>query len=365
MDRKEIDLLIFREKLNFKFNFINILTVFINPTLSYIPQILPLTKMVNTFLVDVDFYNSARKLDYRRLGKQRVEAEQIHSGIVQLRLMAQIAGIPDFPVGTNTSIKERQDWVNAVLEAFQRNCVKSLLIPNGVNLLPIQNGRYTFPATPIKMVPFYRKGSQPAQPAQPARVAFGNKLIQINSNEVIEVRGKREKIVSQGKLSDYLSPNDILLTTGFKRHPALIMWLGFETALQAYINAHIRAWVERGYKNTMQGYDGNLECFARPLWTLDPKVIDNYKAALIVKEITREEDAWYVLQDDFVDAWISKDTILSVAPLADINIEVNRKKFKELIYKIYTAQPNTKEWYDYYTPEDLLSFGHFPGYIWQ
>ena len=340
---------------------------------------LPVTKMVNTFLVDVDFYNSARKLDYRRLGKQRVEAEQIHTGIVQLRLMAQIAGILDFPINKDTSLKERQGWVNEVLEAFQRNGVKSLLIPNGVNLLPVQNGRYTFPSTPIKMIPFYTAKSKALfnqEGAQPKRVEFGNKLIQSGSH-VTEVRGKREKIVSQGKLADYLSPNDILLTTGFKRHPALIMWLGFETALQAYINAHIRAWVERGYKNTMQGYNVNLECFARPLWTLDPNVIDNYKAALIVKEITREEDAWYVLQDDFVDAWISKDNMLVVAvheALSDADIEEKRKKFKELISKIYTTatpsnttQPptKTKEWYDYYTPEYLLSFGHFPGYIWQ
>lgn len=37
--------------------------------------------MVNTFLPYADAYRSARALDYRRLGKQRVECKQIHMAL--------------------------------------------------------------------------------------------------------------------------------------------------------------------------------------------------------------------------------------------------------------------------------------------
>ena len=39
--------------------------------------------------------------------------------------------------------------------------------------------------------------------------------------------------------------------TGWLNHPATLMWEGHELALCEYMNAMIREWVRRGYKNTM------------------------------------------------------------------------------------------------------------------
>jgi hypothetical protein len=38
---------------------------------------------------------------------------------------------------------------------------------------------------------------------------------------------------------------------GWKNHPAVKMWNGYENALAMYMNAMIDEWVARGYKNTM------------------------------------------------------------------------------------------------------------------
>jgi hypothetical protein len=39
---------------------------------------------------------------------------------------------------------------------------------------------------------------------------------------------------------------------GWKNHPAVKMWRGYEDALALYMNAMIKEWVARGYKNTMK-----------------------------------------------------------------------------------------------------------------
>lgn len=45
--------------------------------------------------------------------------------------------------------------------------------------------------------------------------------------------------------------NTILNGGGWKNHPAVKMWRGFESALGLYMDCMIREWIKRGYKNTM------------------------------------------------------------------------------------------------------------------
>jgi hypothetical protein len=40
-------------------------------------------------------------------------------------------------------------------------------------------------------------------------------------------------------------------TSSWRHHPAVLMWKGYEPALQLYMNIAIETWVARGYKNTM------------------------------------------------------------------------------------------------------------------
>lgn len=74
---------------------------------------------------------------------------------------------------------------------------------------------------------------------------------------------------------------------GWKNHPAVKMWRGYEDALALYMNAMIEEWVSRGYKNTMK-----LEeiCFVPkfPWWFSWKPLHDSHKAAL-----NRKMPEWY------------------------------------------------------------------------
>jgi hypothetical protein len=68
--------------------------------------------MVNTFLVNSNFQQSASQLDSRRLGKQRVEAYQILNILENLRIISGQSGIrcqTDF----NTFVNEIKKWYHS------------------------------------------------------------------------------------------------------------------------------------------------------------------------------------------------------------------------------------------------------------
>ena len=39
---------------------------------------------------------------------------------------------------------------------------------------------------------------------------------------------------------------------GWRNHPAVKMWKGYENALKLYLNKAIKLWISKGYKNTMK-----------------------------------------------------------------------------------------------------------------
>ena len=39
---------------------------------------------------------------------------------------------------------------------------------------------------------------------------------------------------------------------GWRNHPAVLMWKGYEGALKHYMNIMIQEWISRGYRNTMR-----------------------------------------------------------------------------------------------------------------
>ncbi|HEY7833911.1 MAG TPA: MSMEG_6728 family protein [Ktedonobacterales bacterium] len=70
---------------------------------------------------------------------------------------------------------------------------------------------------------------------------------------------------------------------GWRRHPAVAMWRGYEDALGLYLNTIIAEWERRGFKNTME------RCplptvIAMPLWLGDPAVHAGYRSNLLRKD---------------------------------------------------------------------------------
>ncbi len=41
-------------------------------------------------------------------------------------------------------------------------------------------------------------------------------------------------------------------TKGWRNHPAVKMWAGYENALKLYFNKSVKLWISKGYKNTMK-----------------------------------------------------------------------------------------------------------------
>ncbi len=70
---------------------------------------------------------------------------------------------------------------------------------------------------------------------------------------------------------------------GWANHPATRLWRGYETALKAYYNECVKAWVHRGYRNTLPLYEipGS---FAMPPWFGNPAFHAAHRAALMAKD---------------------------------------------------------------------------------
>lgn len=236
--------------------------------------------MVNTFLVEVDFRESARKLDWRRLGKQRVEAYQILTCLRHLRILADFFGIVQFPVDEDTPVEQREQWIDFVLTTYKKAQISlhirgdiTVIIPRGETL--------------------------------PHKIKSGNQLLLDEEGNAYEVKGKRQAVVKSGHWSEFVLPDDDFIHNP-RRHPCIRMWLGFETALMGYINAHIEDWIERGYVNNMQTYDVPPD-YKRPSWSYSEQIMNEFRSTLVQRELERYEDLWYSLKDDMVVVFVRGD----------------------------------------------------------
>lgn len=226
--------------------------------------------MVNTFLVRGNYVESARLLDRARLGKQRVEAQQILMALEELRFIAKLFGILSYPENLNTPIQDRTNWIRSVVTTFNR-WYSAIIIRQG-EIYPVPKGR--------KM---YKPESQ---------------LYQL-ANEIVY----EPKTGWTGKSSECLLPGDRQITMAWKSHPAVRMWLGLESSLKIYLNAHIDEWMRRGYQNTMSKHIV-CEPITHPNWAIDDSsMIISQKAKLLWKELTRKEKPWYVYIPDFISVY--------------------------------------------------------------
>lgn len=70
-------------------------------------------------------------------------------------------------------------------------------------------------------------------------------------------------------------------STGWKNHPAVLMWKGWIPELRYYMNCMIAEWIRRGYKNTMKPIP--YQSSRRPWW-LTSKVMRSYRSNLLRKD---------------------------------------------------------------------------------
>jgi len=68
-------------------------------------------------------------------------------------------------------------------------------------------------------------------------------------------------------------------------HPAVQMWKGHKSALTEYMNAMIREWVVRGYKNNMPIIKVHTLVPEKPKWIGDPEIHRSHRMMLVWKSI--------------------------------------------------------------------------------
>ena len=74
---------------------------------------------------------------------------------------------------------------------------------------------------------------------------------------------------------------------GWKNHPAVKMWRGYEPALQRYMNRMIDEWVRRGYRNTMTGNPCvDVLPVEMPPWFGDERFHASHRSNLLRKDPT-------------------------------------------------------------------------------
>lgn len=102
-------------------------------------------------------------------------------------------------------------------------------------------------------------------------------------------------------------PGDNFFSMGFAMHPITLMFLHHPESLKLYINAHLDEFLARGgKKETVKRsckIDKTVDEVDHPIWTLDSSFHLNHKAALLTKEISRNEPKHYIYFKDFREAY--------------------------------------------------------------
>ena len=213
--------------------------------------------MVNTFLVHSDFRKSASLLDNRRLVKQRCEAQQILNILLFAKGLATYYNIRMPSITASRNVKRR---------FFSLMYQLSLKQPS--------------------ITDFHKYKS------------CLEKLVTNTNNRFIL---RNDVIVHIKNIKTYnVQKDELIVKLGFCQHPVILMWYGYEDALKEYIEAHIEEHIKRGYKNNMKRYPNIIGI--HPTWTKDENFHKNHMAALLNKELTRNEKSWYQVKLEFSSA---------------------------------------------------------------
>lgn len=75
---------------------------------------------------------------------------------------------------------------------------------------------------------------------------------------------------------------------GWRNHPAVLMWRGYEEALKLYLNACIEEWERRGFKNRIARQPVNEKRLKMPWWLGREEFHTAHRANLL-----RKDQAYY------------------------------------------------------------------------
>jgi len=89
----------------------------------------------------------------------------------------------------------------------------------------------------------------------------------------------KQRVEAMQILSTIRNPN----AKGWRNHPVVNMWRGYENALMLYFNSVVNEWVKRGYKNNMPLCEVDEENVEMPWWMGDQDFHMSHQASLVRK----------------------------------------------------------------------------------
>lgn len=212
--------------------------------------------MVNTFLTYADYQESARNLNHinhvnqrgrhgARLWKQVLESHQIITLISDLHILGKYYNIP-----LPSDKTKHKEWVKQLKKRY-----------------------------------------------------FDEEFIFASRYGILE-KITKPNLPKRKQQTDYLKTTlgkaHHIINLGWCFHPIVYQWLAHLDSLKEYHDAHLKVWLERGYKTVSVPF--GVKNAPRPAWTEYAHIHKNHRAALLNKEQTRGEDPWYINMTEFVNA---------------------------------------------------------------
>lgn len=88
---------------------------------------------------------------------------------------------------------------------------------------------------------------------------------------------------------------------GWLNHPAVLMWVGYEMALQMYANACVKEWINQGHNNNYLFFPV-LEA-PMPPWFGDPTFHASHRSNLLRKNLKHYSQFGWSEPDDLPYVW--------------------------------------------------------------
>lgn len=86
------------------------------------------------------------------------------------------------------------------------------------------------------------------------------------------------------------TPYSVPLSLGWRNHPAVLMWRGYEEMLALYASAICAEWIKRGFKDSLKPMFDEIVASRQlkyPSWLTDEKMLDriilSHRSSLITK----------------------------------------------------------------------------------
>jgi len=259
--------------------------------------------MVNTFITyrkrygsdyKPAYFRSAQSLDIPRLRKQCVEAYQILNILRHIHKICKLLELNSsenlFDIDESKLsnlelyhlILKRTEWVKSVRKEYLSRDFRFAKIDGSILKFPkdklpsrlYNNDRFEIQDTSVFV---YKTKSK-----------LENYILESN---------EKYKVIPRDKI---ILPSDELFTLGFSQHAIVKMWVGYESSLKKYINAHIDVYCSLTKKDgsfftmNIQKYKIEDKKVQHPWWITKYKgVIFSHRASLLRKEISRNEPIHY------------------------------------------------------------------------